>query len=189
MYGLSEQGECMNDISDKPWAWAVPILYSVQNTLQEHGVVPTTAFFYFAPGADPLGMNVRDQATLTQIDGVNLTSPEATYQSIALLQQHAFEDAPDAVMMIGEGWDFSEDAEAMERARNGEDVQPSIVRPCIFFSIETPSAYYLSQAELLTDKHGFKTFVPQSLLLFEEVPNDKLNGRFARILSANKLTF
>lgn len=179
----------MKDISDKPWAWAVPILYSVQNTLQEYGTIPTTAFFYSAPGADPLGMSVRDQPTITQIDGVNLTSPEATHQSITLLQQNAFEDGPDAVMMIGEAWDFSGDTEAMERARNGEDVQPSIVRPCIFCSIETPSAYYLSQAELLTDKHGFKTFVPQSLLLFEEVPNDKLNGRFARILPANKLTF
>lgn len=177
----------MNDTSDKPWAWTLPLLYSAQNTLQEHGAVPTTAFFYFAPGADPLGMNVREQATITQIDSVNLASPEATHQSIALLQQHAFEDAPDAVMMIGEGWDFSEDAEAMERAQNGEDVQPSTVKPCVFCSIETPNAYYLSQAELLTDKHGFKTFVPQALLLFEEVPNDKLNGRFARILPANKL--
>lgn len=178
----------MNDVSEKPWAWAVPLLYSAQQTMEDHGEIPTTAFFFFSPGSDPFGLSTREQPEITQIDGLILTSPGATAQTIDLLQQMAFEEAPDAVMMIGEGWDFSDDPEAMEAARNGEEVMPTSVKACIFCSIETPSTYYISKADVIEDKHGFKTFIPRSLMLFEEVDNDKLNGRFARILPANKLS-
>lgn len=177
----------MTDYSDKPWGWVVPLLYAAQQTMEEYGTIPTTAFFYFAPGTDPLG-NTREEPELTQYDGVNLTTDEYTAQTIELLKQAAFESGPDAVMMIGEGWDFSNDKEAMERAQKGEDVQPEIVTPCIFCSVETPKTYHLSKAEILKDNQENQTFIPKSLANFEEVPNEQLAGRFARILPANKVS-
>jgi hypothetical protein len=176
----------MSDQNDKPWAWAVPYLYTAQRTLEIYGTIPTTALFYTAPGTDPLG-GTREES-LTQIDGINLSSDEATAQSIELLKRAAFEDAPDSILMIGEGWDFSDDEEAMKQAREGEDVQPTIVTSCVFCTVETPRMYYMSKAEILTDKNGYKTFVVRSLAEFQEVPVASLAGRFARILPFNKLS-
>ncbi len=172
---------------NEAWSWAVPILDLIRARFENQRGLDTTAFFYFKPGADPLGMSQREEPQITQIEGVNLSTQEDTQLTFMMLQEMAFEYAPDAVMIVGEGWDFSHDQKAMEQAHRGEEVQPEQVSPCIFCTIETPATYYMSMADVLQDRRGNKTFIPHSLHDFEEVPNEQLQGRYARILPANKI--
>lgn len=178
----------MENVTDNPWEWAVPVLVLIRLRFENQGSLNTAAFFCYNPGTDPLGMNTRDKQEIAQIEGLDFSTPEATQLTFMMLQEEAFNSAPDMIMIVGEGWDFSEDEEAMRQARLGEDVQPKIVKACIYCTIETPSAYFMSTAEVLQDSNGYQTFIPQSLFKFEEVANDQLSGRYARVLPANKLS-
>jgi hypothetical protein len=178
----------VESLDHNPWEWAVPVVHLFRLKFENRGELPTTAFFYFKPGSDPLGMTTREHEEIMQIDGLDFTTQAATTLTFMMLEDEAFKAGPDMVMIVGEGWDFSEDEEAMQQAKLGEDVQPKVVKSCVYCTIETPSAYYMSTAEVLEDKHGYKTFIPQSLFKFEEISNEQLNGRYARVLPFNKLS-
>jgi hypothetical protein len=178
----------VDNLENNPWEWAIPVIHLFRLKFENRGTMPTTACFYFKPGSDPLGMTQREHEEIMQIDGLDFTTQAATTLTFMMLEDEAFKAGPDMVMIVGEGWDFSEDEEAMQQAKLGEDVQPKVVKSCVYCTIETPSAYYMSTADVFEDKHGYKTFIPQSLFKFEEVSNEQLSGRYARVLPFNKLS-
>ena len=156
---------------NEEWNWAILIFMLSKSLIEADGFLETTGYIFHDKGTDIITGQKRTIPIYTQVDDIDVTSPEA-YKEI---QKKCFESAADGFLIIGQALESFEDDDGDE-----DDFSETI-----FCRIEHENKHFISSTAVI-HRADYSTFDLDSLVSFKKYNNKTLPKMYAKILPCNQ---
>ena len=156
---------------NEEWNWAILIFMLSKSLIEADGFLETTGYIFHDKGTDIITGQKRTIPIYTQVDDIDVTSPEA-YKEI---QKKCFESSADGFLIIGQALESIDDDDSDE-----EEFDETI-----FCRIEHKNKHFISSTSVIRES-DYCTFDLDSLVNFKTYNNQTLPKQYAKILPCNQ---